>query len=342
MTSTQILKEPFLNPACTTILVTGASGYIASHIVNEALLLGYSVRGTARTQEKATKTHKTFQDNPRYSTVIVSDFGHASQEVDNAVKGVNAIVHVAADMTFSGKPESIQGVVRGTELLLQAAAKEESVRRFVLTSSSTAALLPLPNTEFTVTGDTWNDIAVETAYNKRGESIGPNSYPFVVYAAMKTQSEKALWKFMKEQNPPFTANAILPNMNFGRILDSPGATGSIVPFIFEKGERPPLTPQYFIDVIDDARLHLIAAVLDESIVNQRIFAFAEPFNLNDCVEAIRRVRPDVKSEMKIDEAEGRDLSKVATEKGAELLRAWYGQNGYKMFDQSVAENLEGY
>lgn len=103
-----------------------------------------------------------------------------------------------------------------------------------------------------------------------------------------------------------------------------------------------IVTEYFIDVVDDARLHLCAAVLDESLKNERIFGFAFPFNANACVEAIKKVRPDVdQSKMKIDPNEPEDFSKVPNELGARLLKEWYGQDGYKSLEQSIKENLEG-
>lgn len=82
--------------------------------------------------------------------------------------------------------------------------------------------------------------------------------------------------------------------------------------------------------------------MDESLKNDRIFAYAAPFNRNDLIEAVKKVRPDVdESKMKVDPNELRDLSKVPNEVGARLLKEWYGQDGYKSFEQSVKENLEG-
>lgn len=83
-------------------------------------------------------------------------------------------------------------------------------------------------------------------------------------------------------------------------------------------------------------------MLDESLQNERIFAFAAPFNNNDWVEAVKKVRPDVdESKLKIDPNELRDLSKVPNELGAKLLTEWYGQDGYKSLEQSLKENLDG-
>lgn len=96
-------------------------------------------------------------------------------------------------------------------------------------------------------------------------------------------------------------------------------------------------------MIDDSRLHLCAAVLDESLQNERIFAFAAPFNANDTIDAIKRVVQSTvdTSKLKKDPNEPNDLSKVPNELGASLLKKWFGQDGYKSLDQSVKENLQG-
>jgi len=236
---TSLLKKPALDPRSTTILVTGASGHIGGHVVNEALKLGYKVRGTARTQEKCEVTQKAY-NNPNYSAVVVSDFGKPSQEIENAVKGVDSVIMVASDTTFNDDPEQVIGsVVAGVEAFLRAAAKEESVKRFTLTSSSTAALVPRPGVELTVETDTWDDEAVEVAWKRRGQSIGVNSYPFVVYAASKTEGERAMWKFLEREKPGFVCNSVLPNTNIGKVLEggSTGATGAVMINLFETGKK---------------------------------------------------------------------------------------------------------
>lgn len=242
--SSKLLQKPYLDPSSTLILVTGASGYIASNIVKEALDLGYHVRGTARTQEKCDNTVKEQGNHPNYSTAIVSDFSHPSAEIDNAVKGVDSVIHVASDTSFSEDADKvISSVVQGTENFLRAAAKEPKVKRFTLTSSSTAALVAKPGVEGIVaTVDTWDDEAVDYARNKKGSSIGPNNYAFLVYAASKTEGERALWNFVKTEKPSFVVNSVLPNFNVGRVVGSSGATGGFAIRLFKEGQRG-MTPR---------------------------------------------------------------------------------------------------
>lgn len=96
-----------------------------------------------------------------------------------------------------------------------------------------------------------------------------------------------------------------------------------------------------IDVVDDARIHVIAAALDSSLQNERIFAFNVNFNWTDIINAIKKHYPDAKGLAEAPENEGRDLSKVPNELGAGLLKKYYGQDGYKPFEQSILENLKG-
>ncbi|KAH8765937.1 hypothetical protein F5883DRAFT_460725 [Diaporthe sp. PMI_573] len=338
----KLLREPFLAPSSTLILVTGASGYIAANIIREALSLGYHVRGTARTSEKCESTVAVHHNHPNYSTAVVSDFSHPSDEIDAAVKGVDSIIHVASDTSFSEDADQVIGnTVAGTENFLRAAAKEPRVKRFTLTSSSTAVMLKKPAVEGIVaTTDTWNDEAVEAAKTK-GTTIGPNWYAYIVYAASKTQGEKALWNFVKKEKPSFVANAVLPDFTTGRAVGSAGVTGQLAIGLFKTGAIS-IVPQYFIDIVDNARLHLCAAVLDESLQNERIFAYGGPLNEKESIEAIKKARPDVDvSKLKIDPDERRDLTKYPNEVGAKLLKEWYGQDGYKSLQQSFKENLEG-
>jgi nucleoside-diphosphate-sugar epimerase len=40
---------------------------------------------------------------------------------------------------------------------------------------------------------------------------------WAVYGASKTQGEQAAWQFVKDNNPHFTVNTVLPNANLGPV-----------------------------------------------------------------------------------------------------------------------------
>jgi nucleoside-diphosphate-sugar epimerase len=143
--------------------------------------------------------------------------------------GVTGIVHVAQLLTWSADPSAVIPHTVSTLINgLKAAANESSVKRFAFTSSSVAVTLPKPNQEFSVDENSWNDEAVKVAYS-------PPPYEpsrgYIVYAASKTESERAAWNFMRENQPDFVFNSVLPNFCFGELLspkNQPGSTGNFI------------------------------------------------------------------------------------------------------------------
>jgi nucleoside-diphosphate-sugar epimerase len=119
-------------------------------------------------------------------------------------------------VSFDSDPNNvIPQVLAGIRGILNSAAKEPGVKRFVFTSSSSAATSPKPNKKFTINKDTWNEEDVEAAWMPA--PYGP-SRAWFVYAASKTQAEQELWKYVREQKPHFVANAVLPNTNIGPLF----------------------------------------------------------------------------------------------------------------------------
>ncbi|KAK0894235.1 hypothetical protein LTR02_012403 [Friedmanniomyces endolithicus] len=91
----------------------------------------------------------------------------------------------------------------------------------------------------------------------------------------------------------------------------------------------------FIDVVDDARLH-VAALIDPSCAGKRIFAFARPFNRDDVLAIFRKMHLD--KEFRDDIKVGRDLSEVPNQEAEELLRKHYG-HGWTSLEESVKANV---
>lgn len=335
--------------ADSLILVTGSTGYIASHITYEALALGYRVRGTVRSPEKATTSREVSQScHPNYSTVVIPDIGDPNA-FDDVLHDVDGIIHVATETSLdpSAPARVMRSAREATVNLLKAAAKVPSVRRIVYTSSSTAATLPKLNVPFHIDGKMWNrgslDMVQRVIDNPKLQASS-NLGGFEIYAASKTAAELAAWEFVRTQSPQFVLNVVLPNFNVGKILPgvTVGITGQSVIDTFHGQPRTDLfPPQYFVDVRDDARVH-IGALIDKTVENQRLFAFARPFNWNDILASIRRARPGAKVLPDI-EGLGRDLSTVDNEPAEQLLKKWFSQeHGWTSTDDSVRDVLEGF
>jgi len=97
--------------------------------------------------------------------------------------------------------------------------------------------------------------------------------------------------------------------------------------------------QYMVDVKDTARLH-VAALMFDDVQNERLFAFAEPFNVNKLLRCIRAVAPRDKQLPEEIENAAEDISSVDTKRSVELLRRM-GRQGWTSMEQSVLENYTG-
>ncbi|KAL2842724.1 hypothetical protein BJY01DRAFT_216408 [Aspergillus pseudoustus] len=74
-----------------TILVTGASGFVAAHVVEAFLREGYNVRGTVRSEKTASDVLQTtakYAEQLRFA--IVPDIA-APHAFDDAVKGLDGV-----------------------------------------------------------------------------------------------------------------------------------------------------------------------------------------------------------------------------------------------------------
>ncbi len=214
-------------PEGSTVLVTGLTGYIATHIAKQIFRHGYNVRGTVRdTQQASWLKDDLFSSESatgRLELVQVPDLG-AADAFNTAVRGVSAIVHVATITNFDPDPHNvIAPAVDGVNALLQAAAAEPSVTRFVFTSSAGAAVMPVPGVKASIGRDSWNDAAVEAAWAPAPYDA---SHGMMTYLASKVEAEKAVWRFAEEKKPNFTVNVISPFLTLGEMLHKSHTRGT--------------------------------------------------------------------------------------------------------------------
>ncbi|NLX46817.1 MAG: NAD-dependent epimerase/dehydratase family protein [Euryarchaeota archaeon] len=113
------------------VLVTGATGFLGGHLIEE-MARGPHVPVCARRQGSDTKKIDALGLEKAVFDLTDRD------SMIQALKGVDAVVHLAAYYTFTGKKELYDKVnVRGTGDLLSA-CQEAGVRRFLYCSSTEA------------------------------------------------------------------------------------------------------------------------------------------------------------------------------------------------------------
>lgn len=235
-------------PVGSLVLVTGANGFIASHVVDQLLKKGYKVRGTVRTLEKGgwiqDYADKTYGPG-EMGLVVVPDFG-MPKAYDEAVQGCSGIVHVAADLTFNPDPHLVvTPAIRGVQSMLDAASQEPAMRRFVYTSSTNAAYSSRgPNQPYQISADLWNDTAIEAAWApapyERSRSVN-------VYGASKAQAEKAMFAYVREHEGALVVNSVIPCTNFGPML---------VPSI----KHEPSTAKWVLDIYREGKIPQLPGV----------------------------------------------------------------------------------
>lgn len=123
--------------------VTGASGFIGSHVVRDLLDRGFRVRGTVRdhTDEGKTAHLRKIADGRGDRLELVSANLLEAEPWDAAVAGCDYVFHVASAVFLSAKNPQVDIVdpaVKGTEHVFAAITRAGSVKGVGLTSSIAA------------------------------------------------------------------------------------------------------------------------------------------------------------------------------------------------------------
>lgn len=120
------------------VLVTGASGYIASHVINELLQRGYAVVGTVRSlanKDKYSFLYELPQAKERLELREADLLDPNSW--DSALQGITHVIHVASPIP-PGVPqhedELIRPAVEGTRNVIEASLRHKA-KRLIFTSS---------------------------------------------------------------------------------------------------------------------------------------------------------------------------------------------------------------
>lgn len=74
-----------------TILITGASGFVGTHVINAFLQCGYNVRGTVRSEKSAEEVKKMHPKHPSQLTMAIIPNIEAAGAFDDAVRGVDGV-----------------------------------------------------------------------------------------------------------------------------------------------------------------------------------------------------------------------------------------------------------
>ncbi|KAF9458262.1 hypothetical protein BDZ94DRAFT_1271033 [Collybia nuda] len=275
------------------IFVTGASGFLGSHIVGQLLETGYRVRAAARGPKVSglQKSYASFGD--RFEAVAIDEI--ATDQFPGALKDVDAVIHSASPLAGRGTPEELfKSAVEGTLNTIRQAQKA-GIKRLIVTSS----IVTVINPRNSFTDQDWNPVTREDALSGN---------PMSAYSASKTFAERELWAFGEEHpqldittlNPPFLYGPLASGFN---APPTPNYAALSTDLYIYRLLNPtgifPLSPRY-ADVRDVAKAHVLALRSPPaSSVNRKRILFASPheFDFGATVAFIAEKRPELKDRL---------------------------------------------
>ncbi|CCD25475.1 SDR family oxidoreductase NDAI_0F01560 [Naumovozyma dairenensis CBS 421] len=289
-----------------TVFVSGATGFIALHIINNLLQQGYKVIGSARSQEKVDHLLELFNNNPSLSLEIVPNidnpeaFDDVFKKYGNEIK---VVLHAASPIprpSTDYEKEYLIPAVEGVKSILNAVKKyaANSVERVILTSSAAAA----QNSTDVVSEESWNDATWK----------GCQTDSWNAYAGSKTFAERAAWEFMEENKNviKFTLTTVNPVYTLGPQAFSDKKFASTSAYIEQiiSSTEDNITPKiafWFVDVRDVAKAHILA-FQNDNLVGKRLLLAADTFSYQDVLNIANEDFKELNGKIPIGEPEKAD------------------------------------
>lgn len=270
----------------STVLVTGATGYIAQHVVDKLLERKYRVIGTARSESRYTSVLKNFElkyPGSDLSFEIVPDMAadHAFDEVLKSHPEIKYVIHTASPASFGLnlplEETYLRPAVNGTLNILKGIKNfAPQITNVVITSSIVAIFQrgDAYRTE-TLTNKLWNPITWEEVDNE-----------YDAYNASKKYAEQAARRFYEEEkpnfklatvNPPLVAGPQLFDSSVSKTLNTSNEIINQIAHLDPTSIKPQDSfPLISIDVRDIAEFHVLP-LENERLAEERIAIASSPF-----------------------------------------------------------------
>lgn len=241
------------------VAVTGAAGYLGSHLVELLCREGYDVTAVVRNPDDKAKLahlHRLAEGAPHPLRLAAGDLLTPGSH-DEAFAGCEAVFHLASPVRLRAKDpqrDIVDVAVKGTGNVLQSARRVGTVKTVVLTSSVAAVVSDGKAKGYRFTESDWNE----------SSTLREDPYPL-----SKTLAERAAWDMHASlpESERFRLVALNPVVVQGPLFhrahyrSSPNMVGDI--FL----GRVPACPRLhlnLVDVRDVALAHLRALVSPEA------------------------------------------------------------------------------
>jgi dihydroflavonol-4-reductase len=243
-----------------TTLVTGAAGFLGSHVTRQLVARGEEVRVLVR----ASSSNRAISDlSLEYVTGDLRD----AASLERAMEGVKRVFHVAADYRLWAKrsQDIYDSNVGGTKNLL-AAAKKAGIEQLIYTSTVATIAVERP------------ELPNESTEAKLEEMIGH-------YKRSKWMAEQEALNAAKEGLPVIVA---MPTTPVGPWDWKPTPTGKII-LDFLNGRMPGYveTGLNFVGVEECAAGHLL--ISEKGKIGERYLLGAENLTLKEALDTLAKI-----------------------------------------------------
>jgi dihydroflavonol-4-reductase len=232
------------------VLITGASGFIGSHIIIQLLEKGYKVRGTLRNMKRAEsmleiyRKHVSFPDDQmEFAEVdLLKDEGW-----DEAAEGCDYLLHVASPFVLDQPKDEMVLIKPATEGTIRAlkAAKNNSIKKVVLTSSVASIAFGHDESRTSFDENDWTN---------------PDGKGVTAYVKSKYYAEKEAWDFMEKEGGDMKLSVVNPSAVLGPVLEKDYGTSAEIVQKSLSSALPGFPNVGFpiVDVRDVASMHILA------------------------------------------------------------------------------------
>ncbi len=273
------------------VCVTGAGGFIGTHVVRELLERGYRVRATLRDandEGKSAHLYKLAEDTSG-SLEIFSANLLTEGSFDEAISGCDYVCHVASAVAMTAKDpqkEIVDVALNGTKNVFESIARASSVKKVILTSSI-AAILGNNKPNHIYTEKDWNEDA----------TLKTSPYPL-----SKTLAEKFAWEFHKKlpEENRFDLISINPCLVLGPVYTKIHARSSPTVIKDLLTGKFPACPNFrfsLVDVREVADAHVNA--LETNSAQGRYLLYHEGKWMQEISAVIRKEYPQSKAPYKV-------------------------------------------
>lgn len=267
------------------ILVTGANGFLSSHVIAELLAKGYNVRATLRNLAKSNEVITTMENN-QVPHIDRLNFVKADLSADigwaEAMTGIDRVISIASPvfMTIPDNPDEMGRAATDGIIKILKAAIAANVKQVVMTANFGA--IGFSNLDK-------NSVTTEADWTN------PDQPGLSLYEKSKLIAERAAWDFINSQNTDMQFTTINPVAILGPSMNNhtSGSFGIIKTIMDGSSKFIPKINLNVIDVRDVASIH-VATLGNKKAYGQRFIASSTgSISMPEIATLTRRKRPEL-------------------------------------------------